>query len=660
MEFKDHMMSWNHARIELLDIRHAKLEQGEELGIYQFPSSVFLYMVRGSAQIWLDGNAYAAKRFHILHGGKGARLNLWAEEELEYYLIMYRAALPTSNKLNTTQLMEKNNPFYYQYAFAPCSPLTIYDKVEQLSEEWSRKHDFGELMVKGVFYQLVHETLLQMHQQEIEPLRPDLVEQALRYIHEHYHQAVTLDMMSEVLECSAGHLSRLFKSQINNSPIHYLGQVRSNKAAKLLIRTSATLQEIAEQVGYPDAHSFSRSFKKYKGLTPAHFREQQEGIASYHDLPNAMQEIAVQQQQLGLYTDIENHYQYQVGRELYMQRKTKLAVMTLFMCISFILGACGGTANNGVNTPAASDTNKGSNTGAESNTTETAPATRIVSTLKGDVEIPAEPKRVASDQYMGHLLKLGIVPVGVRSFMLTESWIDQAGISEDTLAGIEDLGGFPMNLEKLTYLEPDLIIGSIEDNIESYEKIAPTVFVPYWEGLSTAGPLEKFRRISEIFGKEAEAEQWIAEYRSKVEEGKAKIAGIIKEGETVSIVQIANKALYVLAADGGNYGSSTIYQMLQLPPTEQALNMEEGFENISLEVLPEYMGDHIFVYGSKDESANEVLDSLIWKGLPAVQKGQVYYYGSFGDKGDEFVMEDPYSMELQLETIVNLLLENHN
>ncbi|MNZ99337.1 Iron(3+)-hydroxamate-binding protein FhuD precursor [compost metagenome] len=178
--------------------------------------------------------------------------------------------------------------------------------------------------------------------------------------------------------------------------------------------------------------------------------------------------------------------------------------------------------------------------------------------------------------------------------------------------------------------------------------------------MSTAGPLEKFRRISEIFGKEAEAEQWIAEYRSKVEEGKAKIAGIIKEGETVSIVQIANKALYVLAADGGNYGSSTIYQMLQLPPTEQALNMEEGFENISLEVLPEYMGDHIFVYGSKDESANEVLDSLIWKGLPAVQKGQVYYYGSFGDKGDEFVMEDPYSMELQLETIVNLLLENHN
>lgn len=97
--------------------------------------------------------------------------------------------------------------------------------------------------------------------------------------------------------------------------------------------------------------------------------------------------------------------------------------------------------------------------------------------------------------------------------------------------------------------------------------------------------------------------------------------------------------------------------MLKLPPTEQALNMEEGFVNISLEVLPEYMGDHIFVYGSWDEGANEVLNSEVWKLLPAVQKGQVYPYGSFGDKGDEFVMEDPFSLELQLDTIVNIMVE---
>lgn len=203
-------------------------------------------------------------------------------------------------------------------------------------------------------------------------------------------------------------------------------------------------------------------------------------------------------------------------------------------------------------------------------------------------------------------------------------------------------------------LDPDLIIGSIDENIEQYEKIGTTVFLPYWEGLKTAGPLDKFRSVSKIFGKEKEAEEWITEYELKVAEAKSKLAGVIKEGETVSIVQFSQKAVYVLAAKGGNYGSSTIYNMLKLPPTESAKNMAEGFESISLEVLPEYLGDYVFVYNGDADATNKAMESNIWKGIPAVKNGKVYLYGD--NYHDEFVMEDPFSLELQLDTIVNLLL----
>ncbi len=84
----------------------------------------------------------------------------------------------------------------------------------------------------------------------------------------------------------------------------------------------------------------------------------------------------------------------------------------------------------------------------------------------------------------------------------------------------------------MVFLEPDLIIGSKEDDIENYQKIGIIVFLPYWTGKTTAGPLEKFRSVSEIFGKEKEAEAWITEYEKKVAEARKKIEGIIKEGET--------------------------------------------------------------------------------------------------------------------------------
>lgn len=115
--------------------------------------------------------------------------------------------------------------------------------------------------------------------------------------------------------------------------------------------------------------------------------------------------------------------------------------------------------------------------------------------------------------------------------MLDEGWMEKADIPKETIEKIEDLGDFPLNLEKLTMLDPDLIIGSIDENIEQYEKIGTTVFLPYWEGLKTAGPLDKFRSVSKIFGKEKEAEEWITEYELKVAEAKSKLAGVIKEGK---------------------------------------------------------------------------------------------------------------------------------
>ena len=97
--------------------------------------------------------------------------------------------------------------------------------------------------------------------------------------------------------------------------------------------------------------------------------------------------------------------------------------------------------------------------------------------------------------------------------------------------------------------------------------------------------------------------------------------------------------------------------MLQLPPTDKAKEMTDGFANVSLEVLQDYLGDHVFVYVNDKADAEQVMNSALWKGAPAVKNGHVYMYGEYGD---EFVMEDPYSLDLQLDTIVRILLENRN
>ncbi|WP_238807671.1 helix-turn-helix transcriptional regulator [Paenibacillus sp. EKM212P] len=123
---------------------------------------------------------------------------------------------------------------------------------------------------------------------------------------------MALESIAEELECSIGHLSRLFKNKMHTSPIHYLGQVRADRAAELLMQTDATLQEIAERVGYPDAHSLSCSFKKYKGLSPVRFKKEREHPAQKQDqdMPQTMLKSALQRTSFTRYTDIDYQYRY--------------------------------------------------------------------------------------------------------------------------------------------------------------------------------------------------------------------------------------------------------------------------------------------------------------------------------------------------------------
>ena len=56
--------------------------------------------------------------------------------------------------------------------------------------------------------------------------------------------------------------------------VHYIANLRIEQA-KLSLRTSTdTVQSIAEAVGYPDAHYFSRVFKRLVGTSPMEYRRQ--------------------------------------------------------------------------------------------------------------------------------------------------------------------------------------------------------------------------------------------------------------------------------------------------------------------------------------------------------------------------------------------------
>ncbi|MEF3304698.1 AraC family transcriptional regulator [Paenibacillus sp. GYB003] len=95
------------------------------------------------------------------------------------------------------------------------------------------------------------------------------------YIEERYGDPdLSLAQVSEEFGYNASYFSRAFKETFGVKLIDYVTRIRVDKAAELLRETSVSIQEIAERVGYTNALSFIRAFKKLTGTTPGHYRKE--------------------------------------------------------------------------------------------------------------------------------------------------------------------------------------------------------------------------------------------------------------------------------------------------------------------------------------------------------------------------------------------------
>jgi AraC-like DNA-binding protein len=82
----------------------------------------------------------------------------------------------------------------------------------------------------------------------------------------------TIDRMSEFMNLSASHFSRLCRELYGISPFRRLKKVRMERAMTLLLHYDYTVYQVAETVGYGDAFAFSTAFKAYSGKTPRDWR----------------------------------------------------------------------------------------------------------------------------------------------------------------------------------------------------------------------------------------------------------------------------------------------------------------------------------------------------------------------------------------------------
>ncbi|MFD0589721.1 AraC family transcriptional regulator [Paenibacillus sp. GCM10027627] len=623
MDWETHIERWSRIAVRLFDIRQYCAQNETVPDRYAAQTSFFVVVTHGEANISLSGTVYQARSFHILHGGKGTDLSFKPlGNDFACYLILYKA---------NHESPEERETFHMPYAFTPYMSLPLQEKCQTMYRLWQQAAPMDKLQAQSIFVPFVYEVMRQIMTSAKEAGRPNLVTEAIGYIHEHYKESITAEELAGRYSCSVSYLSRLFKNQIGVGPIEYLIHVRIHKSKQFLLKSEVRIQEIANSVGYEDVYYFSRLFKKHTGCSPLQFRK--DNRQPVHNNPLHLLKSSIVSPYPVSHNENEIYYHSIPEGDTSMFRFSRPAFgAMMLLCTALLLNACQAGNTTGA-------------TNSKNSTNSAAVEKRMYPHLKGETEIPAKPQRVVSLFHLGELMALGVKPIGATSFILKNPLLSDTSDIVDV--------GVPPDAEKILSLEPDLIVTTapfaevVEGGYEALSQIAPTIIVEQYND-----PIKDVEMFGDIVGKQEEAKQWNEAFAKKIAAYKEKVTPFIGADETFTILNVRPDSVFVYGDT--NMGGNILYKYLGLNPTEKVKTDVINGETweISNEVIPDFIGDRLFLAVNDGAEVNVKKVEKLIQNTPAWKAGNVYNIDF-----DQFLPSDPISVEQQLDIIVNLLVE---
>ncbi|EES51379.1 iron-hydroxamate ABC transporter substrate-binding protein [Clostridium botulinum] len=269
--------------------------------------------------------------------------------------------------------------------------------------------------------------------------------------------------------------------------------------------------------------------------------------------------------------------------------------------------------------------------------------TRIVQSVKGEIEIPKNPQRIVDISGSSEeLVLLGHTPIATANVDSYETDKVPSYI-EEKLGNAKVVGHSmmdTMDIEAILSAEPDLIIMAPrqEKIYDQLKEIAPVVMLEDksndWEA--------KFKDVANLFGQEEEAQKWLDNYYNKAK----KLGDEIKStnGEKTYLTVLASSGQFMVFTEGGI--GTVLKDDMGLPQPD---NMPEQdgitLPIVSMEGLTEINADHIILIATESDKT-DLEKNTVWKEMRAFKEGNVtildaspYFSQAYNPIGRELLLQ---------------------
>lgn len=170
-----------------------------------------------------------------------------------------------------TQRLLDINPDRYLHHFDP----QLYDNPPIFSQYIANNNKMplhSSIETEGILCMLMSKflELIKMKSNN----KDSRINNCLLYIHENTDKDVSIGQLANIACITEDHFIRLFKKEMNCTPIKYINLKKMEKAQLFLLTTNRSIRNIAFDLSIDNISYFNRIFKQYTGKTPTQYREE--------------------------------------------------------------------------------------------------------------------------------------------------------------------------------------------------------------------------------------------------------------------------------------------------------------------------------------------------------------------------------------------------
>lgn len=159
--------------------------------------------------------------------------------------------------------------FLYNHFMRDIMKESLEKNDTQLFKDVNDQYDIEDFYFW--FIRLIKNTFTELDKMENNPTKT-VVALIEKVIMEHLEEDLSLEYIAEKVFLSPKYISRIFKEEKGVNITQFITDCKLKKAAKLLLETNITIEELIKQVGFSSSNYFIKKFKEKYSITPVQYR----------------------------------------------------------------------------------------------------------------------------------------------------------------------------------------------------------------------------------------------------------------------------------------------------------------------------------------------------------------------------------------------------